>query len=73
MTFLWKELQTSDTSKGTSKFPSEICAMSVNKFKNKYHLLKHIGTQAVGKYIYPFFFVKFLGLEGKRNPKYFQT
>ena len=28
---------------------------------------------AVGKYIYHFFFVKFLGLEGKRNPKYFQT
>ena len=44
MTFLWKELQTSDTSKGTSKFPSEICAMIVNKFENNYHLLKHIGT-----------------------------
>ena len=25
---------------------------------------------AVGKYIYYLFFVKFLGLEGKRNPKY---
>ena len=26
---------------------------------------------AVGKYIYHLFFVTFLGLEGKRNPKYF--
>ena len=29
--------------------------------------------RAVGKYIYHLFFVKFLGLEGKRNPKYFLT
>ena len=28
---------------------------------------------AVGKYIYHLFSVKFLGLEGKRNPKYFQS
>ena len=28
---------------------------------------------AVGKYIYHLFFVNFFGLEGKRNPKYFQT
>ena len=26
---------------------------------------------AVGKYIYHFFFLKFLDLKGKRNPKYF--
>ena len=29
--------------------------------------------RAVGKYIYHFSFVKFLGLEGKINPKYFLT
>ena len=29
--------------------------------------------RAVGKYIYHFFFLKFLDLEDKRNPKYFLT